>query len=303
MKTDEAADKMLLNSKLRSPNPVADPHTMDSFQDGGQANVKMERNDFQAMAPLDGSTMNADMNNYPPNSRDSTMSGENYDRMNDTMVPGPMQGYTGYNNRGNYLGEPQHGAATGNADSQYHGYYPQPPGMRPGFTGTPKAGVRPGMGGMMSPGYPATAPPRGMVSGQTISQQSGPTPTLNQLLQNQNSTPRSRNYYGDYGGGVQQKPAPGDMSGSTYSMQPGWGPPRGMEPYPQGQIPGSNQYRSQVSPLMCFSESLLCPLVLVEFDIFTVRVMNHMVGHKCHNKTRAKEIFKFGAFEVSRLIV
>lgn len=90
------------------------------------------------------------------------------------------------------------------------------------------------------------APPQRFMSGQSISQQMGPTPTLNQLLQSSNSAHRyQNNSYAEYGG---QKPNEGPQAGP---YNPGWNA-RPMAPYMNQQSPVA--YRNQ----MPVSESKVC---------------------------------------------
>ncbi|XP_062619647.1 trithorax group protein osa-like isoform X2 [Saccostrea cucullata] len=212
----------MMNKKLRSPNQVGETNTMDSFQDGGQQNMNSTQGEF-----MDGSHMNADMNNYPP----SSIGMEGYGRMNQNVHPSQMQGYSPYN-RENFNPGEQHGGATGSSDymnqnANFQGQYPRqgmPMGMKPG--------MRAGMG---NPGAPMMPPYQQRMSGQSISQQSGPTPTLNQLLQTQSTSSTSQrmqpNNYSDY-----PQKGMNDMSNpSAYSMQQPWG----AHQRPMGYHPGS----------------------------------------------------------------
>lgn len=251
----ESQERYMLNKKLRSPNPLGENNTMDSFQDGGQQNMNSEQNDF--MNPMDGPHMNADMNSYPPSSREQMMGVDSYSRMNQNMHPSQMSGYNAYNRENFNSGDQQHGGMqmTGSGDfgtqnSPFPGQYTQS-SARSSFPSNAKPGmgsIRPGMappGGGMIPGYPQSQ--RNMLSGQTISQQGGPTPTLNQLLQNPNAPPTRMpsNNYGEF-------PQKGGMEMGNpnipYGMQHGWGGnQRPMGNYPQGpmSMPGT-PYRNQV---------------------------------------------------------
>lgn len=254
--SEDGLDRAVTTAKLRSPSQVSDTNTMDSFQDGGQQNMNPEQNDYPPS--LDSSHVNSDSNNYPQTSGDGGVSTDNYGRMNENIHPPQMPGFGMYG-RGSYgMGE-QHGGLPmpgssefSNQTSQYHGQY-LPPHSRTGFSGGPKPGMNPmrqGIGapgmGMMPPSYnPAQTR---LMSGQSISQQSGPTPTLNQLLQSPNSAQRYPNSFSDYGG---SQKVPTDMAG--YPMQQAWGPHQragGMNAFPQAQgtnISGCQAFRNQVS--------------------------------------------------------
>lgn len=92
-------------------------------------------------------------------------------------------------------------------------------------------GARHGFGGPKQP-PPGSFPQQRFVSGQTISQPTGPTPTLNQLLQSANPMQRYQNSYGHseqpYIQGWPQKPlttpystapVPGSVPAQTYRTQ------------------------------------------------------------------------------------
>ena len=223
---------------------------MESFQDGGQQNIKSEHNEYPP--PMEGSHMNAEMNNFSQTSGEGSMGPESFSKMSDGMHPNQMQNYPSYN-RGNYgMGDQHGGMMAGSVDynnqnSQFSGQFAQAP-VRPSYPGMPKPGMSPVRPGMMPPGMgmmPGSySSSQRMMSSQSMSQ-SGPTPTLNQLLQTPNSGQRFPANYGDFSGGQGKG---GEMSsGSSYVMpQQGWnGNPRSMGSYPQGSMPGT-AYRSQV---------------------------------------------------------
>jgi len=76
------------------------------------------------------------------------------------------------------------------------------------------------------------------LSGQSISQPTGPTPTLNQLLQSSNPVHRYQNSYVDYSMGKQG----GDQNHGNMPYSQPW-PPRPMAPY--AAQPGLPGYRPQ----------------------------------------------------------
>jgi len=244
----EGQDRSMMNKKLRSPNQIGETHTMDSFQDGGQQNMNTEQNEY--MNPMEGPHMNADANSFPPSSREQMMMVDTFNRMNQNVHASQMQGYNPYN-RENFNSGDQHGGMpmTGSSEYTNQGSPFQGQYARPGHPGSMKPGMRPGMGppggNMMPSSYPHSQQ-RNVMSGQSISQQSGPTPTLNQLLQTPNAPQRMpANNYGDY-------PPKGanDVGGSNpnYGLQQQWvGNPRQMGMFPQNMMsgpPGAG-YRNQ----------------------------------------------------------
>lgn len=120
--------------------------------------------------------------------------------------------------------------------------------MRPGYPQGPRAsmGPMPQRPTSMMPCYPPSAnggaPPQRFLSGPSLSQQGGPTPTLNQLLQSPNPLHRYQNSYGEYNSNPAMHKA--DMAqaaaaaaaqyptsvGSPHSWA---GSARGSSPYPQ----------------------------------------------------------------------
>ena len=239
-----------LISKLRSKARHSEINTMDSFQDGGHIHMNSEHSDFST-GGMEGSYMNPEMSSYGPNTGDQVMGPEGYGRL-DGMHPGQMPHY-GYNRQGYSSADASNMAGSGEytGHNMSYGQYPQNAGARSGYPGAPRPGmgpVRPGLGshgmGMMPGPY---NPNQRMISGQSISQQSGPTPTLNQLLQNSNAQPRypGNNYDGYMG------PHKGDMNSANgpYGMPPqGWmQSQRGMGNYPPMSLSGSSSYRGQVS--------------------------------------------------------
>lgn len=102
--------------------------------------------------------------------------------------------------------------------------------------------------GFGAPKQPPTAfsQQQRFVSGQTISQPTGPTPTLNQLLQSSNPMHRYQNSYGH--------------PDQPYSQ--GWPPQKPLAPYSSATVPGSAPggpvYRNQstVSKIACCTAHL-----------------------------------------------
>ncbi|XP_013384498.1 AT-rich interactive domain-containing protein 1B isoform X3 [Lingula anatina] len=241
---------MMMNNKLRSPQQNNDSNnsTMDSFQDGGQQNMTDNTNDFPSN--LEAPHMNADSNSFPQSGGDAGGGPQYFNMKPDGLNPGQMHGYNNsYNNRGHME---QHG---GNGEfspqtNQYGQYGQQmrsgyPPGMRGPVPvqGRPMSNMNQG-----PPQYGAGPQRFPSMSGQSISQQAGPTPTLNQLLQsnspaNQQQTPQQR-YQNNFNGGMGEM-VPGSGSPS-YGQPQNWPTGnRGMNSFgPQGPMP-SQGFRNQ----------------------------------------------------------
>ena len=239
-----SSSKMLSSPTRRSEN------TMDSFQDGGQMNS--EQSEFHN-SPMEGSYIHSEMNNYGPTPGEQGMGGDSYGRMNDGLHH--MSQYSSYG-RTSYPSMESNMAGNGefpNPNASY-GQYPQS-GGRTGFM--PQPGMmpaRPGMG-MMPSGYNPNQ--QRMMSGQNISQQAGPTPTLNQLLQTPHSNPRyQQNSFDSYG--APQKPGP-EMAGGNgpYGAPQSW--MQNQRGYSQMSMSGTGPYRGQVrhnSVVMCTTSML-----------------------------------------------
>ena len=271
---DDETDRMVMHNKLCSPNQMSGSVTMDSFQDGGQQNISNTETNF---SPMEG--MNSEMNNFPPSSGDHGISSENFNSMHHSQMPG----YNSFN-RGNYtLGE-QHGGMpmAGSTDfgtpiSQYHGQFSQSP-VRPGYPTMAKPVISqsrpgigpPGMGMMTPPGYNQSS--QRMMSGQTISQQGGPTPTLNQLLQTNAVPQRYPNSYNEFPSGSMKG---SEMGGGNmpYNMQQNWNAnQRGVGSFVQGSISSTSAFRNQVSEItikmISFSRFICCRVNYVNLYLY-----------------------------------
>ena len=275
----------MLNSKLKSPKQGNESNTMDSFQDGGQQNMNSEHSHQNDYPPnLDGPHVNSDFNNFSQGAGDQGIGNENFSQMNESLPNAQIQGYNPGFNRGNFgMGDqPQHGGmvgtGAGNGDfssqnSQYNQYGGQ--NMRPGYQASPRPSTLSGRPVMGSPGM--NMPPnynagqQRFMSGQSISQQGGPTPTLNQLLTNSNTGQRFQGGYGGYG--MDQQKDTGEMTGNPPYNTQNWGPQqRGMTPY-QHQMGPNQPYRHQVYTI--FLHLLIhLPVVLVKCCLDSLQVLS-----------------------------
>ncbi|KAL1436565.1 hypothetical protein MTO96_049468 [Rhipicephalus appendiculatus] len=176
LSADEIPAGVMVNNRVKSPSNasghIGRELTMDNFQDGGthQLNARPSAVAGDPAAFADRQRLGSDFRAYNPNLRDSVMGGEEFRNSPDGMNHVPVPGY-----------------GTGAR------------GPRWGPWGGPQ---RPGAGSMM-PCYPPSAngggaPPQRFLSGPSLSQQGGPTPTLNQLLQSPNPLHRYQNSYGEY---------------------------------------------------------------------------------------------------------
>ena len=234
------------NKKANSVGSVANPFTKGSFQDGGQGVM------FGYKGQEDGvgshGIKNAQYNSRNIQAESVSGQSDTSNSMNDSMQSSSMANYNGNINRTSYGMNDQHGGlantSRSNADfssqnSQYNQY--GQPGMRPGFPPGPGANPaanrtsmpQPGMN-MMGANY-TSSQQRFPMSGPSI-QQGGPTPTLNQLLQNPNATQRYQAGGYGYDGSIPKgngEMSSGNQSGNNYSQ--GWGGQQGspMNPYQQ----------------------------------------------------------------------
>ena len=274
----EGADNLVSSNKLKSPNSGSDSNTMDSgFQDGGPPNVntdRPDRNRTDAFPPnVDGSQICEDNTNVIHDVNTHNKNSDSYSRMNENGNTG-MQGYGGFpsQNRPGNMNE-QHGGpaniTAGSNDFSGHsgqfGHY-GPPGNRVPFPSNSRA---PNIS-VSGPGSQTGGPVMGSnyhhgqqrfpMSGASIQQQGGPTPTLNQLLQSSGSnSTRGQGSYGDQPIGYQRNSSdmnssvrysnPNGQQQGNWMNQPG-GP---MTAYHQQQ--GVNQpYRPvNIVSLNCFS--------------------------------------------------
>lgn len=213
---DEISAGVMVNNRVKSPSSagghIGRELTMDNFQDGGthQLNARPSAVAGDPAAFADRQRLGSDFRAYNPNLRDSVMGGEEFRNSPDGMNHVPVPGYgAGYADRGGYMAS-QHGGAnlpvaSEPAQSKLYQHYNQQH-MRPGYPQAPRPTMSPmaQRPGSMMPCYPPSAnggappPPQRFLSGPSLSQQGGPTPTLNQLLQSPNPLHRYQNSYGEY---------------------------------------------------------------------------------------------------------
>lgn len=191
------------------------------------------------------------------NSECDSAPGDNPSNMNDSMQSASMANYNGNYTRNSYGMNDQHGGLTNasNTDfvsqnSQYSqygqaniraGYSPGPRGSPvPNRPTMPQSGMN-----MMGPNYTHNQQ-RFPISGPSIQQQGGPTPTLNQLLQNPNAAQRYQAGYG-YDGIAAQKGSV-EMASQGYNHPQAWGSQqRSLSPYQPMQQANAQAFRAQVS--------------------------------------------------------
>ena len=280
-RTEINSGNMMLNSKLKSTNNVPDVNTIATFQDGGQQNMNLDRTSNEYSQNMENSVMNSDMASFGQGSGDQSMSSDSFGKINEAMPVSQMSNYGVGFNRGNMsMSDQQHGRMGGNAGA---GDFVQQPNqfgqqnMRPGY---PQAQRMSGMTGRMGVGnansgwgnmamhpsnYSSGSNQPRFISGPGIQQQAGPTPTLNQLLQNAN-LPQNQRYqagYGDFGPvgqqkGVSEMPASNPGFGGVGQ---GWGSQQrmGMSAYQQ-QMAGNPAFRNQVRT-QCFCLRFVVPII------------------------------------------
>ncbi len=255
----------MVSKKSKKSDLAPEFNTKGPHQDGVQQNVRPMQHtasdEFQkSMEPPHA---NSDLNEYPLSAGDHGMSTENYGKMNNAMSNAPLQNFN-RPYRGNFVNE-THGVGNGNEYphqnppfSQY-GQHNMRPSTFP-HSGMPRApamqhmqGRPPGCNtsvGMSGPNVNSNPQRFTGMSGPSIQQQGGPTPTLNQLLQNPNPSQRYPSGYGDYGMGQQKRDSEGLPANQTFPGPQGWGAGNqrpGMGMYQQGQ-----SFRNPVSSNHCY---------------------------------------------------
>ncbi|CAH1799904.1 unnamed protein product, partial [Owenia fusiformis] len=246
MTSDSNSGNIVMSNKLKSANQSPETNnTMENFQDGGQ-NMNSDQNRADFNPNIEGPRMNSNMNSFPQGGGDQRMGDGTMNRMNDNTPNAQMQGYNGGYNQGNFNMGDQHGGPGsdyGPQNNQYNQYNQQ--NMRPGYPqgpGQPSMPPRPGMGNQNMGAVPPFNSQQQQqqrfmsMSGASIQQQSGPTPTLNKLLT-------------DNGTG-QPQPRQNEMTNMPYSsmqqQQQNWGGQRSSmnNPYQQ-QMQGVRHQQQQ----------------------------------------------------------
>lgn len=266
--SDDSNSNVLVKSRVRSPaSSGGNQHremTMDSFQDGGtpQPNSRPASASVESGFPvnMDRSRLNSDFQSF--NQSSTSMVNDDFRNSQENFNHGNISGCDiGFGGRGSYIGE-QHGGQgiPGNTsdmttNSQPNKMYPQynQQQMRPGYSQPPRNMTmspqqRPSGNQAMGGGYPSSnSQQQRFLSGPSITQQTGPTPTLNQLLQAPNSLQRYHNSY-DYNSNQGMHKNMGDPSGSQYQgPNNSWGNMRGSSGYPSQMA--SSVYRNQGGPM------------------------------------------------------
>lgn len=245
------------NTKLKAANQGPDGHTMDSFQDGGQNNQPTNRGNFLPNA--EGNHINPDGNNFNQMPGNQNMNNDSYGKMSENASGPPGSNYNPGFNRGNYgMSDQQHGSMNTNSTgdmAQQHGQYSQygQQNMRPGYPQMMRNNSMPGRSamssgnmGMMPSNF--NSPQRMMNVSNMQQQQGGPTPTLNQLLTNSNTSQRYQGGgYNNYD--MSQAKGGHDMSNNSGYNSQNWSgqSQQGSNPYQQQQMQGNQPFRNQVT--------------------------------------------------------
>ncbi|XP_069695938.1 trithorax group protein osa isoform X4 [Periplaneta americana] len=249
----------IVNTKTKSPGQNSLAVEMSQYRQESGAGPPIHNSSGNSdqntnNSGVDSSKLNSDGKSFVQNSEQSAGSEQNYGKGSDSGQN--MQGFgLGFTARGNYHPD-QHGAGNpvqNSADSSnLHQNHPfsqfSAQNMRHGFPsskpmpGSPMVPPRPPSTGpnmnVPSGGFSAHTQPQRFLSGQTISQPTGPTPTLNQLLQSSNPAHRYQNSYGEFG---MQKS--GEQGSGNMPYNQSWPPQRPLGSYsPQQVAPG---YRNQ----------------------------------------------------------
>ncbi|XP_054717325.1 trithorax group protein osa-like [Uloborus diversus] len=262
--SDDSTGNVLVKNRVRSPAAGTPQHrdmTMDSFQDGGttpQPNSRPASANIEGNFPasMDRTRLDYQAFNQSTNRENSEDFRNSSSQENFNHGGGCDMNYS----RGSYSNNAdQHGGQGNTSDmstnSQSNKMYPQynQPQMRPGYPQGPRnVGMGPQQrppGPAMSGGYPGgnNSQQQRFLSGPSLSQQTGPTPTLNQLLQAPNSLQRYHNNY-DYSASQGLHKNLGDPNASQYQgPNSSWGNMRGSSGYPQQMSP--SMYRNQGGPV------------------------------------------------------
>lgn len=224
----------MINSKLKNPNSTPDMNnTMEAFQDGSQHNnVNIDRQN-EYLNNVDNTHSSHDSQSYGNQGIGMETFGKGHDNVSNQQMPAYNRNMNANTaNMGGNDRQQGHGTDFSQQSNQYNQY--NMGGMRPAYPQNRQPGMnmnRPNNGPQGQFPNPSRM---GMMPGH---QQSGPTPTLNQLLTNANAGQRySSNTYGhgDYG----KTP---DMNAQPYNNQM-WG----NQQRPFVQHPGHAPYRNQV---------------------------------------------------------
>ncbi|KAL1138465.1 hypothetical protein AAG570_008528 [Ranatra chinensis] len=169
-----------------------------------------------------------------------------------------MQGYgMAFPQRGGYMhpeaGNPMHVGGGDAVHQQTNSYGHFNPNMRHAAQAKPMRPSAPAPPAPQPPAPPFPSHQQRFLPGQSISPPTGPTPTLNQLLQSSNSVHRYQNSYSEYG---MQKPGEQPQPGGMPVYNQSWPPPRPMPPYPPQQQPPA-AYRNP-PPVSTFIVPIYC---------------------------------------------
>ena len=234
-------DNVSCKPKLPGPRSLIPGLEMSQYrQESGAGPPSINSEPSGNSSDVDSAKLNSDSSNksFPQNS--DAPGDPSYGKVSDNAAqPGYGMGYPG---RANYQHLDQHPAGSNNSEI-HHPYGPQ--GMRHSFPGKPAPTgpmipPRPPSAGANSSSPGGPFPPHGQqqrfMSGQSISQPTGPTPTLNQLLQSSNPVHRYQNNYGDMN---MQKPGDQGPAGYGYNQWPSSYPSQHMPPGYRNQSPVS----------------------------------------------------------------
>ncbi|KAG8228970.1 hypothetical protein J437_LFUL009528 [Ladona fulva] len=283
-------DSVVINTKAKSPGQNSLPVEMSQYRQESGAGPPIHNSTGNSdtnsnNSDVDGGKLNSEGKSFSQNSEQSAGSDQNFVKVSESGGQN-MQGFSvGLSARGNYHPEQQHGVGNpvqNSADTgsihQNHPFsqfgqqgmrHAFPPANKPIPGGPmvpprpPSAGPNIGGGGFPPHGAGAGAAVSGgpqqqqrFISGQTISQPTGPTPTLNQLLQSSNPAAVHRyhqnsGYGADYGpgsGGGMQGPQKGVAATVSAEQQypQNWPPQRPLGSYSPHQITTGYRNQSQV---------------------------------------------------------
>ncbi|XP_046404110.1 trithorax group protein osa-like [Ischnura elegans] len=293
-----APDSVVINTKAKSPGQNSLPVEMSQYRQESGAGPPLHNSTGNSEtntnnSDVDGGKLSSEGKSFTQNSEPSAGSDGNFVKVSESGGQN-MQGFgVTLSARGNYHPDQQHGvgnpvqnsADTGNLHQNHPFSQFGQQGMRHGFPQAtkpipsgpmvpprpPSAGPNVGGGGFPPHGSNAGASVPGgpqqqqrFMSGQSISQPTGPTPTLNQLLQSSNPAAAAaavHRYHQNSGYGAEYGPGtggnmPGSQKGGVAPNVSGeqqynqsWPPQRPLASYSPHQV--ASGYRNQPQSVAC----------------------------------------------------
>lgn len=236
------------NARIKQPVPNPHPPEMNQYRPESGTSLSNSEQNSNNVDQVPIKVFNSDSKMHPSNSEGGGEGDPNYPKLSPESQNMPSGYGHAFASRGGHSHPDQHSSPNmsplhggevhqNNSFGQFirHAYQSSKP-----MPGSPRLqGVGPNMVSV-SAFSPHNHQSRFM-SGQSISQPSGPTPTLNQLLQSSNPVQRYQNNFSEYSAGMQK----GDQSQGTLPYNQVWPSPQTMAPY--GPQQGVVMFRNQTT--------------------------------------------------------